>query len=180
MTKKHAVIIGAGPAGLTAALELLKTENFSVTVLERDHVVGGLAKTTTYKGCKYDIGPHHFITDSAKIQQWWEEIMQGDFIKHKRYTRIFYKKHFFNYPLEPVNVVTGLNPFECLRSIVSYLWYRIFPITEIRSFQDWVTNKFGYRLFSIFFKTYTEKVWGIACNTISADWACYRAPPSPS
>jgi protoporphyrinogen oxidase len=172
--KKHAVIIGAGPAGLTAGVELLKTENFAVTVLERDHVVGGLAKTTTYKGCKYDIGPHHFITDSPKIQQWWEDLMQGDFIKHKRYTRIFYKKHFFNYPLEPLNVITGLNPFECLRSILSYLWYRVFPITEIRSFQDWVTNKFGYRLFSIFFKTYTEKVWGIACNTISADWAAQR------
>ena len=174
MKKKHALIIGAGPAGLTAGVELLKSEKFSVTVVERDLVVGGLAKTTTYKGCKYDIGPHHFITDSVKIQRWWEELMGDDFLKHKRYTRIFYNKHFFNYPLEPTNVITGLNPFECLRSILSYLRYRFFPITQINSFQDWVTNKFGYRLFSIFFKTYTEKVWGISCNKISADWAAQR------
>lgn len=174
MKKKHAVIIGAGPAGLTAGVELLKSEKFSVAIVERDLVVGGLAKTTTYKGCKYDIGPHHFITDSEKIQAWWEDLMGDDFLKHKRYTRIFYKKHFFNYPLEPANVITGLNPIECLRSIISYLRYRFFPIVEIRSFQDWVTNKFGYRLFSIFFKTYTEKVWGIPCNKISADWAAQR------
>lgn len=174
MKKKHAVIIGAGPAGLTAGVELLKSEKFSVALVERDMVVGGLAKTTTYKGCKYDIGPHHFITDSERIQRWWEEIMGKDFLKHKRYTRIFYKKHFFNYPLEPTNVITGLNPFECLRSIISYLRYRFFPIVEIRSFQDWVINKFGYRLFSIFFKTYTEKVWGISCEKISADWAAQR------
>ncbi len=174
MIKKRAIIIGAGPAGLTAGIELLKTGNFEVTVIERDAVVGGLAKTTDYKGCKYDIGPHHFITDSSKIQTWWEDLMEGDFLKHKRFTRIYYKKHFFNYPLEPLNVVIGLNLFECARSIFSYIYYRFFPITEVRSFQDWVTNKFGYRLFSIFFKTYTEKVWGIACDKISADWSAQR------
>ncbi len=172
--KKHAMIIGAGPAGLTAGVELLKSEKFSVSIVEREAVVGGLARTTGYKGCKYDIGPHHFITDSDRIQGWWESVMGDDFIKHKRYTRIFYKKHYFNYPLEPVNVITGLNPFECLRSIISYLRYRFFPIKEVKSFQDWVTNRFGYRLFSIFFKTYTEKVWGIACDKISADWAAQR------
>lgn len=172
--KKNILIIGAGPAGLTAGIELLKTNNYAVTVIEKDSVVGGLAKTTEYKGCRFDIGPHHFVTESEKIETWWKDLMQGDFIKLKRYTRIYYNKHFFNYPLDPLNVIKGLSLFECARAVLSYIWFRIFPIEEIRSFQDWVTNKFGYRLFSIFFKTYTEKVWGIPCDKISADWSAQR------
>ena len=173
-TKKKAVIIGAGPAGLTAGFELLKTGNFNVSLIEKEKVVGGLARTTEYKNCRYDIGPHHFITESEKVLTWWKDMMEGDFHEHKRYTRIFYKKHFFNYPLEPLNVVLGLNIFECAKSVLSYIWIRFFPIKEVRSFQDWVTNKFGRRLFSIFFKTYTEKVWGIPCDKISADWSAQR------
>lgn len=172
--KKKALIIGAGPAGLTAGIELLKTEKFEVTVLEKDVVVGGLAKTIEYKKCRYDIGPHHFITESDKILQWWHDVMGNDFHKHKRYTRIFYKKHYFNYPLEPLNVIQGLRFAECAKSVLSYLWIRLFPIKQVVSFQDWVTNKFGHRLFTIFFKTYTEKVWGIPCDKISADWATQR------
>jgi len=174
VNKKKIVIVGAGPAGLTAGIELLKTNNYAVTIIEKDTVVGGLAKTTEYKGCRFDIGPHHFVTESEKIEAWWKDLMQGDFIKLKRYTRIYYNKHFFHYPLDPINVIRGLNIFECARSVLSYIWYRIFPIKEIKSFQDWVTNKFGYRLFSIFFKTYTEKVWGISCDKISADWSAQR------
>ncbi|MBM3893487.1 NAD(P)/FAD-dependent oxidoreductase [Candidatus Dependentiae bacterium] len=174
LDKKKAVIIGAGPAGLTAALELLKRSNIDVTILERDTVVGGLAKTVEYKKCRYDIGPHHFITESERVTAWWQEIAEGDFFQHKRYTRIYYNRHFFNYPLEPVNVIRGLNLIECARSIFSYIWVRFFPIKEVASFEDWVTNQFGHRLFSIFFKTYTEKVWGIPCNEISADWAAQR------
>src|SRR5580692_9607103 len=93
--KKHAVIIGAGPAGLTAGIELLKTGRFTASVIERDSVVGGLAKTTEYKGCRFDIGPHHFITDSEIIERWWKELMADDFFTHQRFTRIYYKKHFF-------------------------------------------------------------------------------------
>jgi protoporphyrinogen oxidase len=173
-TKKHVLVIGAGPAGLTAGVELLKTDRYAVTLLEREDVVGGLARTTDYKGCKFDIGPHHFITEAPHIEAWWKAVMKGDFIKHKRFTRIFYNRHFFHYPLDPVNVIRGLNIFECARSILSYLRYRFFPIKEIKSFQDWVTNRFGARLFSIFFKTYTEKVWGIECHKISSDWAAQR------
>lgn len=172
--KKKAVIIGAGPAGLTSGLELLKTGDFDVTILEKEAVVGGLARTTEYKKCRFDIGPHHFITESDRVLAWWFDIMADDFHKHKRFTRIFYKKHFFNYPLEPLNVILGLNIIECTKSILSYIRIRLFPIKEVRSFQDWVTNKFGRRLFSIFFKTYTEKVWGIPCHKISADWAAQR------
>lgn len=172
--KKHVLIVGAGPAGLTAGIELLKSERYAVTLLEREAVVGGLARTTDYKGCKFDIGPHHFITEAPHIEAWWKEVMKDDFIKHKRFTRIFYNRHFFHYPLEPLNVIRGLSLFECVRSVLSYVKYRFFPIKKITSFQDWVTNKFGARLFSIFFKTYTEKVWGIPCDKISSDWAAQR------
>lgn len=172
--KKYVLVIGAGPAGLTAGIELLKSNQFDVTVLERDSVVGGLAKTTDYKGYKYDIGPHHFITEDPAIEKWWKELMKDDFIEHKRFTRIYYNNHFFHYPLEPVNVIKGLSLFECMRSILSYAYYRFFPIKKAVTFEDWVTNKFGYRLFSIFFKTYTEKVWGIECSKISSDWAAQR------
>ncbi len=174
VSNKKALIIGAGPAGLTAALELLKRSDMGVTILERDAQVGGLAKTVEYKNCRYDIGPHHFITESERVTAWWQDIAEGDFFEHKRYTRIYYNRHFFNYPLEPVNVIRGLNIIECARSVFSYAWVRFFPIKEVRSFEDWVTNQFGRRLFSIFFKTYTEKVWGIPCNEISADWAAQR------
>jgi protoporphyrinogen oxidase len=173
-SKKSAVVIGAGPAGLTAGLELAKTKNFNVTLIEKDAVVGGISKTFEFKKCFFDIGPHHFITDSAKILAWWQDIMHGDFHKHKRYTRIYYKKHFFNYPLQPLNVVRGLSIKECVQSVFSYIRIRFFPIKDVCSFQDWVTNKFGSRLFSIFFKTYTEKVWGISCQELSADWSAQR------
>jgi len=173
-TKKQALIIGAGPAGLTAGIELLKTNKFFVTILEKDSVVGGLAKTTEFKGCRFDIGPHHYITESDKILSWWMAIMSDDFAQKKRFTRIYYKKHFFHYPLKPFNVMQGLSIGECLRCVANYVKVRFFPIKPVMSFQDWVTNKFGYRLFSIFFKTYTEKLWGIPCDKISADWAAQR------
>ena len=172
--KKHAIIIGAGPAGLTAGTELLKTGDFAVKILERDTMIGGLARTYEYKGCRYDIGPHHFITSSDWVMKWWNDLMSDDFHPHSRYTRIYYNKHFFKYPLEPSNVIRGLNPIECARCVLSYAWRRFFPEKKVKSFEDWVANRFGYRLFSIFFKTYTEKVWGIKCDKISSDWAAQR------
>lgn len=172
--RKKAIIIGAGPAGLTAGYELLKSGQCDVHIVEKDNVVGGLARTDEYKGCRFDIGPHHFVTDNQRVYAWWIAIMGDDFPQLKRFTRIFYKKHFFHYPLEPFNVIKGLKLTECIKSICSYLWIRLFPIKEVRSFQDWVTNRFGKRLFSIFFKTYTEKVWGIPCDKISADWSAQR------
>ena len=168
------IIIGAGPAGLTAGAELLKKGNFEIKILERDSVVGGLAKTNDYKGYKFDIGPHHFITNDGKIEKWWKDLMGNDFIKHSRFTRIFYKKKFFNYPLNGLNVIKNLNIFECAACVLSYIKARLFPIKDVKSFKDWITNQFGHRLFSIFFKTYTEKVWGIKCEDISSDWASQR------
>jgi protoporphyrinogen oxidase len=172
--QKKALIIGAGPAGLTAGLELSKTGEFEVTIIEKEKVVGGLSRTTKYKGCRFDIGPHHFITESDKILEWWKDIMGSDFHELKRTTHIFYKKHFFKYPLEPLNVLRGLSIFECTRCVLSYLWIRLFPIKNPRSLQDWITNRFGHYLFSIFFKTYSEKLWGIPCSKISSVWASQR------
>ncbi len=174
MNIKKAVVIGAGPAGLTAGIELLKTKKFRVTVLERDNIIGGLGRTNDYKGYKFDIGPHHFITEDLSIEKWWKELMGPDFIKHNRFTRIYYNKRYFNYPLNGINVIKNLSFIECVSCVLSYLKYTLFPIKNIQSFEDWVTNKFGYRLFSIFFKTYTEKVWGISCDKISSDWASQR------
>lgn len=172
--KKKAVIIGAGPAGLTAGLELLKSKKFAIEIIEKDSQIGGLAKTVTYKDYKYDIGPHHYVTESKEIQAWWENIVKNDeFIKLKRLTRIYYNKHFFLYPLEPFNALKGLNIFESLRCICSYFRYKIFP-KKVNSYEDWLTNRFGKRLFEIFFKSYTEKLWGIPCEQISADWAAQR------
>jgi len=171
---KKVAIVGAGPAGLTAAAELLKKEKYQVILLEQDHAIGGFAKTVDFKGCKFDIGPHHYITDSPKIMRWWKDLMGEDFFHLKRFTRIYYKKHFFKYPLEMFNVLRGLSLFECLRGACSYFWAKFFPIKNVKSFEDWMRNRFGYRVYSIFFKTYTEKVWGISCKAISADWAAQR------
>ncbi len=174
------VVIGAGPAGLTAGSELSKDKNFRVTILEKDNKVGGLSKTTEYKGCKFDIGPHHFITKSAKVEKWWKDLMKGGeskgnvFLQHKRFTRIYYRKHFFYYPLQPLNVLKGLSLWECILCTFSYFKYTIFPIKKVKSLQDFFINRFGRRLFGHFFKSYTEKLWGIRCDQISAKWAKER------
>ncbi|MCF7799656.1 NAD(P)-binding protein [Candidatus Babeliales bacterium] len=178
--KKNILIIGAGPAGLTAASELSKIENSKIKILEKNSTIGGLSRTTEFNGCKFDIGPHHFITESQKIEKWWLELMREEEVRGNkfkqltRFTRIYYKKHFFNYPLQAFNVIRGLSFLECFRSVLSYFWRKVNPIKNVKTFQDWVVNQFGYRLFNIFFKTYTEKLWGIPCNEISSDWASQR------
>ena len=180
MKNKKVVIVGAGPAGLTAAAEFLKNNKFEVNILEKDSVVGGLSKTTEYNGAKFDIGPHHFITSAQEIDDYWTDLMKdeqggaNDFKKLNRFTRIYYKKKYFHYPLQALNVIKNLSFLECVKCVLSYIKISLFPIKKVKTFQDWVANKFGYRLFSIFFKTYTEKLWGIPCTKISADWASQR------
>jgi protoporphyrinogen oxidase len=167
------VVIGAGPAGLAAAHEL-SLRGRGATVLEQDDQVGGIARTVVYKGYRFDIGGHRFFTKARSIQELWEEVMGDDFLVRPRLSRIHYNDHFFHYPLKPVEALIGLGPLEALRILASYVRARAFPIEDERTFEEWVVNRFGRRLFEIFFQTYTEKVWGRPCNEIGAEWAAQR------
>ncbi len=167
------VIIGAGPAGLTAAYEL-SGQGVTSVILEADRVVGGLSRTAEYKGYLFDIGGHRFFTKVSLVEQMWQEVLRGDFISRPRLSRIFYRNQFFMYPLEPKNALFGLGPSEALRCGFSYLKARLAPVHPEDDLETWVSNRFGRRLFEIFFKTYTEKVWGMSCKKIRADWAAQR------
>jgi protoporphyrinogen oxidase len=175
MTHKPTVaIIGAGPAGLTAAY-LLAKNNVPVTVLEADsEYVGGISRTAKYKGFHFDIGGHRFFSKSKDVEDFWTEILPDDLLDRPRSSRIFYRGRFFAYPLKAGEALMKLGIFEATRCMLSYFKAHWFPIKNPRSFEDWVTNQFGARLFNIFFKTYTEKVWGMSCKEISADWAAQR------
>ena len=167
-------IIGAGPAGLTAGYVLSK-QGVPVTVLEADagHV-GGIARTARYKGYHFDIGGHRFFSKSREIEDLWSELLPGDMLVRPRSSRIYYKGQFFAYPLRAREALFKLGLVESLRCFLSYAKARLAPVENPRSFEDWVSNHFGRRLFEIFFKTYTEKVWGMSCKEISADWAAQR------
>ncbi|UJW86565.1 NAD(P)/FAD-dependent oxidoreductase [Devosia sp. SL43] len=168
------LIIGAGPAGLTTAYELVKAGH-SVAVAERDPVyVGGISRTVNYKGYRFDIGGHRFFSKSAEIEAWWTEIMGDEMLQRPRSSRIYYNGKLFDYPLRAGDALAKLGPIEALRCVASYGWARIRPYRNVVSFEQWVVNNFGRRLFEIFFKTYTEKVWGMDCSEISADWAAQR------
>ena len=172
-TKPHVVIIGAGPAGLTAAY-LLAKENIAVTVLESDpQYVGGIARTATYKGYCFDIGGHRFFSKSEAVESLWSEILPYDMLERPRSSRIFIASN-FSYPLKAFEALRKLGWMESTRCVLSYFKARLFPIKAPVSFADWVINHFGERLYRIFFKTYTEKVWGMRCEDISADWAAQR------
>ncbi len=167
-------IIGAGPAGLTAGY-LLSKRGIAATVLEADPVyVGGISKTATYKGFGFDIGGHRFFSKSQAVEDLWTELLPDDLLQRPRSSRIFYNGKFFAYPLKGSEALFKLGVFEAARCVLSYAWARAVPHKNAKSFEDWVTNQFGKRLFQIFFKTYTEKVWGMDCSEISADWAAQR------
>lgn len=171
---KKVVIIGAGPAGLTAAYQLCKEKVRSV-VLEKDDVVGGISRTVNYKGYLFDIGGHRFFTKVKVVDEMWREVMgEEKFLKRSRLSRIYYNKKFFYYPLKAANALLGLGIINSFLMVGSYIKAQMFPVKEEKSFEDWICNRFGRRLYNTFFKTYTEKVWGIPCNEISADWAAQR------
>jgi len=167
------VVIGGGPAGLTAAREL-HTLGLSSVILEADTLLGGISRTVDYRGFRFDIGGHRFFSKVPLINQIWEEILGEELLRRPRLSRIYYNNRFFDYPLKAGNALAGLGVWEAARCMFSYARARLFPHPHPKSFEDWVASRFGYRLYQIFFKTYTEKVWGIPCQEISADWAAQR------
>ena len=172
--KQTVAIIGAGPAGLTAAY-LLTKRGVAVTVLESDpEYVGGLARTVQYRGFRFDIGGHRFFSKSRRVEDFWTEILPDDMLERPRSSRIFYKDRFYSYPLKPFEALVKLGVVESALCALSYAKARLAPRPAPKCFEDWVTNQFGARLFHIFFQTYTEKVWGMSCREISADWAAQR------
>jgi len=171
--EKPVIIIGAGPAGLSAAYELARLKQQPI-VLEKSDKVGGLARTECYNNYYFDMGGHRFFTKDKRVERLWRGVLGGDFVRRPRLSRIYYKQKFFNYPLKATNAFIGLGPWESLRIMTSYLRWRLFPYREEESFEQWVTNRFGKRLFDIFFKSYTEKVWGISCSELKAEWAAQR------
>ncbi|MEB3327522.1 MAG: NAD(P)/FAD-dependent oxidoreductase [Synechococcus sp.] len=171
-------IIGAGPAGLTAAYVLSKA-GIHVEVLEADPTyVGGISRTVVYKGYRFDIGGHRFFSKTQQIEDIWREILPDDIITRPRKSRLVYRKKFYSYPLEAAEVLTNLGIWQSTRCLASYAKMKLLSkaglLTCPNNFEEWVTFHFGWRLYLIFFKTYTEKVWGIPCTNISADWANQR------
>jgi Protoporphyrinogen oxidase len=174
MQARHIAIIGGGPAGLTAAYLLTKAGQ-RVTVIEADpDYVGGISRTVRHKGYRFDIGGHRFFSKSAEVEALWDELLPDDFLRRPRSSRIFYRGKFFSYPLKPYDALTKLGPVESARCVLSWMKARLRPVPEPANFEEWVSNQFGRRLFGIFFKSYTEKVWGMDCREISADWAAQR------
>ena len=171
---ERVVIMGAGPAGLTAAYELTRL-GVPVVVIEMDPVyVGGIARTTEYKGYRFDIGGHRFFSKNQEIEDLWTEVLGDEMLDRARLSRIYYRGRYFDYPIRATNALAKLGPIEAARCAASYAWAKLHPVENPRSLEDWVRNQFGYRLYSIFFKTYTEKVWGISTKELSADWAAQR------
>ena len=176
MNDYDVVIIGAGPAGLTAAYELTK-HNKKVLIVEKKPNVGGLAETKVFGKYRYDIGPHRFFTKNKEVYELFLKMLGEDAVEVKRKTRILFKGSYFDYPLTPLNALFGLGVFESISIGFSYIFARLksyLKISKIENFEDWVIDKFGSKLFNNFFKNYTEKVWGIDCKDIGKDWAAQR------
>lgn len=168
------VIIGAGPAGLTAAYELARHQ-ITATVLEADSVVGGISRTAERDGWRFDIGGHRFFTKVERVSQLWHEILPPeDFLLRPRMSRIYYDGKFYDYPLKASNALRNLGLIEAIRCVLSYVWVRIRPPKDQSTFEGWTAARFGWRLYRIFFKTYTEKVWGVPATELQADWAAQR------
>ncbi|QQS60871.1 MAG: NAD(P)/FAD-dependent oxidoreductase [Candidatus Moraniibacteriota bacterium] len=203
-SQKTALIIGAGPAGLTAALEILRKSNLQVIIIEKDSVVGGISKTIPFKGNRIDIGGHRFFSKSDEVMLWWNEILpildknndhflpkesfhfisQKEYKKNlpknimfirKRISRIFYANTFFTYPITfTLETLKNLGFFSSLTIAFSYIFHKLFPRKPENTLEDFFINKFGKKLYSLFFKEYTEKVWGTSCKNIQATWGAQR------
>jgi len=171
--KTDVVIIGAGPAGLTAAYQLSKAGK-QTFVFEKGSLVGGIARTENYKGYGVDIGGHRFFTKVTEVEAMWREVLGDDFLHRSRLSRIYYNQKFFYYPIRFFDALLKLGLLESIRIGLSYIAVRLRPSPQEENLEQWVSNRFGKRLYQIFFKTYTEKVWGIPCTEIKAEWAAQR------
>jgi protoporphyrinogen oxidase len=172
----RAIIIGGGPAGLTAAYQLLKEGEgrYIPVVFEGGRLVGGIARTESHDGYRFDIGGHRFFTKVGEVEAFWHEVGGEDFITRPRQSRIYYNGKYYDYPLKIFNALGNMGPVEAMTIMASFARWRAMPHREEENLEQWVTNRFGRRLYERFFKTYTEKVWGIPCTEIRADWAAQR------
>ncbi|MGH9056152.1 MAG: NAD(P)/FAD-dependent oxidoreductase [Acidimicrobiales bacterium] len=168
------VVIGAGPAGLTAAYQLAKAGRRS-TVVESDDVVGGISRTVERDGWRFDIGGHRFFTKVRPVSELWHEILPDEeFMLRPRKSRIYYRGKFYDYPLKAMNALTNLGVLEAVRCVMSYVWARVDPPKRQDMYEGWLAARFGWRLYEHFFRTYTEKVWGHPPSEMPADWAAQR------
>ena len=168
-------IVGGGPAGLTCGYEVQRCDpGRGVLVVEADRIVGGIARTESYKGFRFDIGGHRFFTKVGEVEAMWHEVMGDEFIRVRRLSRIYYRGKFYDYPLKIFNALGNIGPYEAGRIMLSYLKWRVRPSKTEESFEEWVINRFGGRLYMHFFRSYTQKVWGIPPREIQADWAAQR------
>lgn len=189
MEKKIAIIIGAGPAGLTAAYELLQRTDIIPVIYEASNELGGLARTANYKGNRIDIGGHRFFSKSDKVMRWWENILPLEnaasgiipeatdkiMLARDRLSRIFFLRKFFDYPITlNANTIFGLGPARMFAMGLGYLKIKLSPIKPEKTLEDFFINRFGKEMYRAFFKDYTEKVWGIACDKISPEWGAQR------
>jgi len=170
---KTVVILGAGPAALSAGLEL-NEKGFKTVLIEREDRIGGISKTIQYKGYRFDVGGHRFFTKSKEVNKLWKDTLGKDFVTTPRLSRIYYNRKFFMYPVEVKDTLSKAGVWTSITCVASYIKYKIFPIKPEKSFEDWVSNRFGRKLFNMFFKSYTEKVWGISTKKLSAEWATQR------
>src|SRR4051812_46759032 len=168
------IVIGGGPAGLTAGYYLAKRDE-PVLVVEAEDQLGGLAKTVEIDGYRFDLGGHRFFTKAKEVDDMWHEVLDEEFLERPRMSRIYWNRKFLDYPLKGPDVIKKLGPIELTRAGLSYLKAAIFNTKgNEETFEQWVTNRFGKRLFDLFFKSYTEKVWGVPTSEIRAEWAAQR------